>query len=397
MNPCSITKPLSLSLLIGMAYVQTATSEVLFEENFDNQPDWTSGLDVNATSASPSGKPDRVQSASTHVIPEGWFSVRQDPVWAPSTGHPDRHESIEILGSNADKARGGVGKSFVSWRDSYDAGWNYWGSESMLVKYFPEGYDSIYVEFWIRFGDNWTREYVSGKPSAASKLFRVSSWSGEGSEYQAFGGGELGPIALWDHNINSYGMRNAVAFRGGPHGDNYGFSSGDISGLPRQTIGSGDLNMNFTRDVVGMDVDGSNPEIVDRVNGGYISNDPYENISHNQIFGPGGSWTKMAFFVKMNSSPGANDGVFKQWLNGEQILNVTTIPWIRPSSTENQNAKWNLVAIGGNDFFQTYDNSVRREEWYSIDDVVIRTDIPSDLMGEPIASPPAPPTSIEVN
>ncbi|MEQ5814957.1 hypothetical protein J3362_05540 [Marinobacter sp. NFXS11] len=374
-----------------------ANGEILFQDSFDGQPDWHSGLEVNATSANPAGKPDREQRASTHKIPAGWFSVRQDPVWAPSTGHPDRHETIEILAKNSSKARGGNGKSFVSWRDSYDAGWNYWGSESMLVQYLPEGHDSLYVEFWIRFGDNWTREYVSGTPAAASKLFRVSSWSGDGSEYQAFGGGELGPIFLWDHTINSYGVRNALAFRGGPHGDNYGFSTGDISGLPRQLVGIGDLNMNFTADLSGMGPNGSDPELEDRVNGGLLSRDPYVNISHDQVYGRGGSWTKLAFYVKMNSSPGAKDGIMRQWINGEQVFNVTSIPWIRGSTSEDVNAKWNLVAIGGNDFFQTYDNSERREEWYSIDDFVIRSDIPSDLMGEPIASPPAPPTSIEIN
>ncbi|WP_418140115.1 hypothetical protein NUW46_11180 [Marinobacter sp. MA] len=397
MNSHPIVSRASVLLFMAATYSSAVTSEVLFVENFDNQPDWTSGLEINATSASPAGKPDRVQSAGTHVIPQGWYSVRQDPVWAPSTGHPDRHETIEILASNSEKARGGVGKSFVSWRDSYDAGWNYWGSESMLVKFLPEGYDSLYVEFWIRFGDNWSREYVSGTPSPASKLFRVSSWSEEGSEYQAFGDGELGPIALWDHNVNSYGVRNALAFRGGPHGDNYGFSSGDISGLPRQIVGIGDINLNFTRDVLGMGAGGENPKIVDRVNGGYISNDPNEKVVHDQVFGPGGAWTKIAFYVKMNTAPGRTDGVFKQWLNGEQIFSNTSIPWIRPSSSENENAKWNLVAIGGNDFFQTYPNSDRREEWYSIDDVVIRTDIPADLMSEELASPPSPPTSLEVN
>lgn len=354
-------------------------------------------MDINATDANPAGKPDRVQSASTHVIPEGWYSIRQDPVWAPSTGYPDRHETIEILSSNASKARGGTGKSFVSWRDSYDAGWNYWGSESMLVKYFPEGYDELYVEFWVRFGDNWTRKYVSGTPAAASKLFRISSWSGEGSEYQAFSGGELGPIVLWDHTINSYGVRNAVAFRGGPHGDNYGFSTGSISGLPRQLVGSGDLNMNFTGDIRGMGVNGEDPKLPDRVNGGYIPLDPSVTISHDQIFGPGDSWTKMAFYVKMNSKPDATDGIFRQWINDEQIFNVTTIPWIRSSSSEDENAKWNLVAIGGNDFFQTYDNSERHEEWYSIDDVVIRNDIPESLKNGGVElAPPAPPAAVEV-
>ena len=101
MNAHSFVRRTSLTILMVVAVANSATGEVLFKEPFDDQPDWTSGMDINATDANPAGKPDRVQSASTHVIPEGWYSIRQDPVWAPSTGYPDRHETIEILSSNA--------------------------------------------------------------------------------------------------------------------------------------------------------------------------------------------------------------------------------------------------------------------------------------------------------
>ncbi|WP_305966981.1 hypothetical protein [Marinobacter salsuginis] len=380
--------PVSKCLLAASIAFTAASlrAEILFEEDFNDQPDWTPVMH---------GSTDGTQRAATHVVPEGWYSIRHDPTWAPSTGHPDRHETIEILGSNADKARGGSGKSMVSYRDSHDPGWKRWNSESMMVKYFPEGYDQLYVEFWIRFDRNWTRKPISGKPDPTSKLFRISSWRGDGSEYQAFGGGDLGPIALWDYTVNSYGVRNRISLRGGPHGDNYGFDSGDISGLPRSLVGSGDLSMNFTADVKGMGVDGTDPRIEDRVNGGYIDLNSNSTITHDQIFGPGDSWTKIAIFVKMNSAPDAKDGVFRQWLNGEQIFNITTVPWIRSSASQDENAKWNLVAIGGNDFFQSYPNSERHEEWYSIDDVVIRNDIPQDLGGDlvdGVTAPPNPPS-----
>uniref|UniRef100_UPI001A95204C hypothetical protein n=1 Tax=Marinobacter caseinilyticus TaxID=2692195 RepID=UPI001A95204C len=131
--------------LMAISIVLASTgsqAEVLFQDNFDNQPDWTPVLN---------GSSDGTQRAATHDIPDGWYSIRHDPTWAPSTGHPDRHETIEILGSNADKARGGKGKSMVSYRDSHDPGWKRWNSESMMLKYLPQGYDQLYVEFWIRF------------------------------------------------------------------------------------------------------------------------------------------------------------------------------------------------------------------------------------------------------
>tara|TARA_R110000823_G_scaffold24467_6_gene72736 strand:+ start:4558 stop:5751 length:1194 start_codon:yes stop_codon:yes gene_type:complete len=386
------------SIMLGFAILATTIvqAEVIFEESFDNQPDWTSGLAENdkAQYDNP-GRPDIEQRAATHKIPEGWHAVRQDPQWAPSTGHPDRHEAIEILASNADKSRGGRGKSFVSWRDAYNPGWNRWNSESMLLKYLPEGYSQLYVEFWIKFGPNWTREHVAGPSAAASKLFRISSWRGDGSEFQAFPNGDIGPIALWDYSLSSYGVRNTISWRGGPHGDNYNLKEGAVPDLPASLINTGDLNLSFSRHLKGMGVGGTDPQLPDRVNGGFIDLNSSSVITHNQVFGPNGSWTKIGILVKMNSAPGVEDGVYKQWINDEQTFVSTKIPWIRPSDTEDENAKWNLVAIGGNDFFQIYPNEDRHEEWYAIDDLVIRTDVPADI-GSGTVTPPNPPAGFEV-
>lgn len=380
----------SSSMVMGVALLAAsgARAEVIFQEDFDDQPDWTSAMYST----------DTVQRAATHIIPEGWYSIRQDPTWAPSKGYPDKHETIEILASNSDKARGGVGKSYVSWRDSYDKGWSYWASESILLKYFPKGYDEIYVEFWVRFGPNWTRVAVPDRPSATSKMFRVSSWSGDGTEYGAFSEGNIGPIALWDHSVNKYGLRNSLAFRGGPHSDNYKLTVGDIPDVGQFLIGGslGDFNLNFSSSLANMGPKGTQPIIKDRVNGGFITAKTPGIISHNQIFGPGDSWTKLAFYVKMNSAPGVKDGVFRQWLNDEQIFVSTEIPWIRPSETRDENAKWNIVAIGGNDFFQTYPNKDRHEEWYSIDDIVVRNDIPDYVDSGTFVVPPNPPAGFDV-
>jgi hypothetical protein len=367
-------------------------SEVIFEENFDSQPDWNSGLAENALVRD---TPDTVQRASTHNIPNGWYSIRQDPQWAPSVGVNDKHETIEILAANSDKSRGGSGKSMVSWRESYDNGNQRWTSESIMLKYFPEGYDQIYVEFWIRFDPNWSRLHVTDKAAAYAKLFRISSWSGEGDEYRAFTGGNLGPMMLWDHTINSYGLRDTIALRGGPHGDNYKFATADIPGLPRYMSGIGDLSLNFTENLAYMGPGGTRSLIEDRVNGGVVPIGKWDTVQHDQIFGPGDAWTKIAFFVKMNSAPDVQDGELRQFLNGHQIFFNAQIPWIRSSATEDNNAKWNIIAFGGNDSFLYYPNGDRREEWYSIDDIVVRTDIP-DYLESGINMPPNPPSAFYV-
>lgn len=338
------------------------SSELIFEENFGGQEDWTSAMYSD----------DRTQRAETHTIPNGWYSVRQDPSWAPSVGHPDRHEAIEILSSNSDKALSD-GKSYVSWRDSYNPGWNRWNSESIISKYFPEGHDELYVEFWISFSEDWTRVASS---AANSKIFRISSWDGSGSnEYNFFGGGNNGPIAQWNHSINQYGVRNRITFRGGPHGNNYTFDDQDISGLPRSLSGAGDLSLNFSNNVAGMAPDGTDPQIPDKRDGGYLP--ASGTIDHDQVFGPGRSWTKIGIYVRMNSDPDTRDGVFRQWVDDVQVFQSENIPWIRSSENEDVGAKWNIVMFGGNDYFQTYPNEDRHEEWYSIDNIRIYNGMPN--------------------
>lgn len=372
----AISISLSVTSLASMA-------EIVFEENFDDQPDWTSGLDENGH--------DRVQFASTNTsFPDGWFACYQDPAWAPSVGHNDRHESIEILEINSDKARGGTGKSYVGWRDSYNPGWKYWASDSSLLKYFPEGYNQLYVEFWIRFSPDWTT--VAGP---GSKLFRISSWSEQNSPFQAFGDtenreGELGPIMLYEWTNSGYGLRNPLAFRGGPHGEGYQMRNEDIPGLPRTLVGTGDLPMNFTQDMKNMGVNQTAPKLPDQINGGYISDNLDQIVSHEQVFGGGTTWTKIAFFVKMNSAPGVNDGIAKQWINDVQVFNNTSINWVKPTD-HNTMPKWNVVLIGGNDFFQEYDNELRHEEWYAIDDIRIST---APLI--PLIPPPNSPTGVGI-
>lgn len=366
---------LGLALIVGSG---TVSGEVLFKESFDDQPDWTSAMHST----------DRAQFADSHVIPEGWYAVRQDPMWAPSTGHPDKHEAIEILASNSDKARGGTGKSYVSWRDYYEADWNRWNSDSILAKYFPQGLDEVYVEFYIQFAPNWTQE-------GTSKLFRMTSWSGEPDFFGYGGGRENGPVMFLDYAVTS-GVRNALAFRSGPHGENYGMDNNLMGDMPRQLVGSGDYPGNWNSNTIGSTY-GEDPRIPDKLNGGYLSKNIDDYPNHKQIYGPAGTWTKYAFYVKMNSAPGVRDGIFKQWLDDQLVLETNKVTWV-DSNSANKMVKWNVVAIGGNDFWRgSYSNSDRREEWYAIDDVLIATKPPADTGGgASISSPPAPPVDILV-
>lgn len=320
---------------------------VFFSENFDTQLDWNSG-----------------QFKIDGANPQNVYSVRiADDDWTPSNGHPDREECLIIDGT---RAYNNTGKSAKFHRMSTDPSWE-WNSEDILLWYFPEGMNSVYVEFMVRFDDNWTY----GVETGASKLFRVFAWNGEQPLYQFFDGGNSGPLFVWDKlETADYGTRNPLTMRGGPYGDNYTLDSSDYAGL--------DPNGNFSDKLAGQGLNGTTPRLPDKLNGGLIPTSGV--VQHPQVWGPAGTWTKMAFFVQMNSAPGVKDGHIKMWIDDKQIVNGTTINWVKPpASGPAFMPKWNCIAFGGNDYFHHYPSSARRSEWYAIDNIVMRHDIPEGL------------------
>lgn len=361
-SPDTNCKRMCFSYFLTLLCVSVATSAVIsaekiFEEDFDDQPDWTS------TMHSLSGSQEVTEG---DILPDNWDKIYQSTKWSPETGYPENRASLEILSSNSDKARGGVGKSAVFWRESYNAGWNNWASDAQFIKVLDDYHDEIYIEFWIRFSPNWWQRDVENYGNWTSKIFRVGSYSGEGSIFNG-AGGQIGPRFFWNYQKNQYGTRNIIRYFEGPHGSGGSTETGN------------DGNKNFLRNTRGMGVGGSDPKIPDLVNGGYLL-DSSGPIEHEQVYGTTEVWTKMAFYLKLNSAPGIDDGVFKQWINDEQFYFDDSITWIPESAEEEQMLGWNYLAIGGNDYFQPVDNEERFEDWYAIDDLRVYSGIPNTPM-----------------
>lgn len=343
------------------------TDGAIFSDSF-NYADWTSGLPENDL-GNPTGFPDTEQRVTAgNTLPGNWDSCRQAPSFADSVGFTGGAEAVEILSANSAMARSN-GKCFVGLRESVpEPNW-FWGSESALWKNLGQDYTSLYVEFWIKFSDNWTTTPSDPNNDWSSKIFRIGSWSGSGSEFQNFEGGENGPILFWNYQNNKFGVRNLVQLRGGPHGDNYRLDF--ATDWPDKPVRNG-TSFNWTTDQQGQAPGGTDPQIVDLVNGGFLLDNPGQTVTHEQVFGT--QYNKMAFYVEMNSDPALTDGKLKQWFNGQRILNSTQIRWCKDSLVG-----WNFFEIGGNDFFKEYPQDQQRQERYAIDDIVVRETIPAGL------------------
>jgi hypothetical protein len=248
-----------------------------------------------------------------------------------------------------------------------------WNSDSQLIKFpidinNPDGTEELYVEFRIKFSANWYQRgfYEDGW---ASKLFRVAHVTPGGNAISGFGG-DMGPIFVWDYKSDNFGVRNVHTFRGGPPGNT-------ISGNNYKTdelFGRFNGSRNFTSSIAGMEVGGADPQLPDLVNGGLTVNQP-GNIYHESVFGPPEKWTKVAFYVKMNSGPGVEDGVFSQYIDGHRIIHYPNCAWMGPN-VEDLRVKWNQISIGGNDNLHPYPASDLFEDWYAIDDLFVRDSLP---------------------
>lgn len=368
-----------LTISIGLVPL-SVRGEILFEENFDDQPDYTATMHTTDTAQT---------AAQGYTIPQGWAAVYQGTEWSPEKGFPNQHASHEILATNADKARGGSGKSMVNWRESVtlDSGRVRWNSDSQLIKApidanNPEGTEELYVEFWIRFSENWYhREPYDG--GWISKIFRAASWTPGGNLFSGIGR-DLGPMFYWDYKGDNYGIRNITAYRGGPPANISGTDNYKVSSV-EQFGGSDNYNV---RDIAGKEIGGTDPKLVDQVYGGFLA-ETEELVSHEMLFGPPNHWTKIAFYLKMNSAPGLPDGVLSQYINGHRIKHFDNIPWVE-TNEKNMMVKWNHFSIGGNDYFAPKPNDEQFEDWYAIDDIVVMSHLPESLQTNiPKPNPPS--------
>ena len=331
---------------------------VIFSENFDDQPDFTGQM--HSTSQG--------QFANLGAtVPDNWYGLYQNKRFTVEKGFPGTHHSVEILASNAGKARGGTGKSMVNWRESYITEGGYaFNSDGQLIKYLGQEYDEIYVEFWIAFSPDWWHRPVGNTGNWQSKIFRVGSWSQSGNIESGING-DIGPLYIWDYKRDAYGTRNFYTMRGGPWGNNYNFN-GQYYTEP---------NPNYSSNTKGMEAGGADPQVLDQVNGGFLA-DFSGNANHEQVFGPAGHWTKMGFYVKKNSAIDIADGVLKVFMNDQRIVNNTNIPWVQ-ANANSVHPGWNYFAIGGNDYFRPEPNEDAYEDWYSLDDLIVRDSLPENL------------------
>ena len=177
--------------------------------------------------------------------------------------------------------------------------------------------------------------------------------------------GGVNPRFFWGYKLDSYGVRNVTTAIQGP--------TGGASTVP----GFGSSH-DYSSSTAGQEVGGTDSQHQDQLYGGNLV-DFQAPTTHEQVFGPPEKWTKIAFYVKMNSADGVADGLYSQWLDGHRIKHRENVIW-HESKNGNVATGWSFIAIGGNDYFRPRPDSERYEDWWALDDLVVRDSIPDVLI-----------------
>ena len=313
-----------------------ANAEIVFQENFDSQPDWQ----PQSTDEECNG----IKTKCRNDVPPNWSYYVSNESWHPNSGNYD--PSIRI---SSDQKFGGSGKSFIkSNESSQPAGTANYYTDGILFKKLDRSYNELYMSVNLKMQPGWKW----GKDDAQMKVFRLMHFDGNGANpFKYFTDGASAPMYIFDlRHSNTYGWRHAHAPRCDPQKGNYYCT-------PNKKY-----NKNYR----------------------FVGSPTFEESLGD------GQWHQLQVRVKMNSSPGANNGIFEMWVDGVLQHSVKNIQWRGNGSNADG---WNAVALGGNHQNWFAPVGDKAEQWYAFDNVVVST---TPVDGPVETSPPTVPEDFDV-
>jgi hypothetical protein len=331
-------------LLLFVLYPSASWSRILFEDNFDSQPDWSptqlSSMSISYTSTSEFDMP---------VGYTNWRVGRSENLESPGNN---------TLNINSAQPRGGAGKSFLFWSEMTKD----WGADGLLGITFPDE-PEIYIRWYFKAQPDWRWRDTSYNQTAM-KFLHASHFdiADPGSEYDYFSDTQNKPRVLYTFNKYN-GSQSNIAVSWLLSWYDYGTSRREITYYP------GSLYSGEGTDWWSNAADYEAELIADGIYADYLP--------HDQGMMGDGEWHCWEWHLKMNTADGVADGVYEAWLDGIPMGSFTDIMW---ANTESATRHWNRVWLGGNNI-NTYDDGGGadpwdrlNEQWYAIDDFVVSTE-----------------------
>lgn len=340
---------LKILCIITAAFVlpKYASAAILFEDNFDNSPDWQS----QQTIAKSVGGTDRAWPATftgvctTTCPPQNWTAYRASASYFTDTPGNDTY----VL--NFTGARGGSGKGITLNVESSGSYGN-WAGGSLDLFLGTLGYQELYVKYWLKYDANWLWTNPTNTEHGQQKLIRISRFSGNLNDYNNhnpqmfFTPTENGPSWMPDWYYNK-------------------------SYPPTSFFSSEFFNTQANRSI------------------GYGPTQTFASL----IWPSDSGWHSYEFRVKMNSAPGVADGEWEIWIDGQNTPDKhqvkTTVSWVDSTGTVDQG--WNYLMFLDNITVAPALLSEKKEMQIYMDDVIVSTTrVSNDIIA------PAAPTGLSV-
>ncbi|MDY6857508.1 MAG: dockerin type I domain-containing protein [Thermodesulfobacteriota bacterium] len=330
---------------ISLLWQDVINAEVIFEDNFDIQDDWTI--------TQPTGSSE--SCISNCDVPTGWTGYRNGFSYCdggPGYNNIYLNQFIGYPSEKSERGRGGGGKALTFWDESCC---NFFeDSDGMLAVHLDQECQELYIRFFIKFG------HIASDPEMLWQLGYLSS--GTGSHKL------LHVQHYLDGNPWSYFYRNEgnqpVFVANFKHWNDWY----EATGTGRCFCGNGGGEDCYYC--------GGTPSGSGGFSGRVGTYDWYDNGAIGD-----GNWHCVEWRLKMNTYDEVNetfraDGIMQFWHDGVLYLEKTNIPWNQNGSDTNPIRGFSFISIGGNNQNRwiTDCTGTECEQWYAIDDVVISTE-----------------------
>lgn len=296
-----------------------AYTEIIFQDNFDNSPDWQSQQTVNKSQ--PGGYDitwsiTRSDTCTTHCPPQGWTSYRtSSSIWTDNRG-----KDTYVLSSEG--ARGGKGKG-ITYNVEVSGDYGTWTGGSLDIWLGETGYQELYIRYYLKFSSNWQWTDPEQNFHCQQKLMRISTFNDNilTTSYnpQEFGTGSLNwPVLYpdWYFNKSFPPVQMTMAVRKAPD----------------------------------------------------YATDEDEMVA-NAHWPTDSDWHCYEFRVKMNSAPGVADGEWEAWIDGVSVGKRTDVEWKMTGSDTTRGWNWIMLLDNITNASATKDSHTEMQLY--MDDVVI--------------------------
>ena len=324
--------------------------QLIFATDFDNHPDWMIQHDGQRYSSPNSTASDgRSGYVAKDNIPDGFDFYYTSERWHPNGDKdgenvfPDA-EPVAQINNREGSHLSPDGKSLIITDESYGSN-GQWGADAVFTKDLGKEYKELFTEIYVKFMPGFRFHAVEeGSGQSSMKFFRARRFSGitTNSRFSYFGedsrsGSPVATLKLkeWGVSDTRAVTRINIATHGYTHPDTY-----------------------KTEDDYYSFKDGYDNKIEEGI---YQGGD--KGLRWTDIFDDG-EFHKINIRFKMDSTPGAGDGVVEVWVDDYLEVQATDVPWRELGHPEQLG--WNEVAIGGNQHNLWEPEEERAEQWYAV-------------------------------